>query len=39
MAARDVTTQYQFGLNGEEIDPAPVLADMVRDLRAGLEAP
>ncbi|MCC6605797.1 MAG: carbamoyltransferase HypF [Anaerolineae bacterium] len=38
MAARDVTTQYHFGLNGEEIDPAPVLADMVRDLRAGVAA-
>ncbi|MBK8905185.1 MAG: carbamoyltransferase HypF [Anaerolineaceae bacterium] len=38
MAARDVTAQYQFGLNGEEIDPAPVFADIVKELRAGVAA-
>ena len=38
MAARDVAEQYQFGWHGEEIDPAPVLAEVVQDLRAGVAA-
>lgn len=36
IAARDVTAQYHFGLDGDEIDAAPVLAEMVQDLRAGV---
>jgi hydrogenase maturation protein HypF len=39
IAARGVEEQYRFDLHGEEIDPAPVLADMVRDLRAGVARP
>ncbi len=38
MAARGVTAQYHFALNGEEIDPAPILAEVVQDLRAGVAA-
>ncbi|MCB8978245.1 MAG: carbamoyltransferase HypF [Ardenticatenaceae bacterium] len=36
MAARGVTAQYQFGLDGAEIDAAPVFAAMVQELKAGV---
>lgn len=38
MAARGVEEQYRFDLHGEEIDPAPVWAGVVQDLRAGIAA-
>ncbi len=36
VAASGVTAQYGFALDGEIVDAAPVLADIVEDMRSGL---
>jgi hydrogenase maturation protein HypF len=36
VAAPDVTEQYQFGLDGEEFDAAPIFAAVVADLKQGV---
>ena len=37
VAAPNVTEQYQFALDGDEFDAAPIFVEMVRDLLAGLQ--